>query len=532
MTTAEPTDAEFESVSRVRGVAFRYLALGASLVGIVTLAVLLGYVAVDAFGLRAAAPAWFLAFFLALVAPTGAFLAYAFRRPTVWDTALGTTVRLLGGTALATAVVVLFVVADVQLWFLVFTLGVVPPVLAVAYGRYAEDPRLGFPVPHLLFLGGTLAAVVVKGPLGVYPTDAIIYAWTLAVPAAAYVGGRWFRRAGRRAGAAAGVAALAVAVGGGIGIAAVVGVRPAVGIVLGVVPLVVTLSYAAETVRDRPLGRRGLLFPVVVVGGTLVGQVAVTTLGVAGPEPWLDWAFLTNAPSRFPEEAGLYPAIIGSVFIISLVAAFSFVVGVASAIYLEEYAPESGVGGAVTRLIQVNISNLAGVPSVVYGLLGLGVFVNLLGLGFGVVLVAALTLSLLILPIVVIAAQEALRSVPDALRQASYGMGATRWQTVRSVVIPEALPGILTGTILALGRAIGETAPLIIIGLATTRFSPPTGLLSKTTAMPTQIFGWAFLPQEAFREGVLAAGVVTLMAVLLTINSVAIYVRNKYERES
>ncbi|MFB6281109.1 MAG: phosphate ABC transporter permease PstA [Haloferacaceae archaeon] len=529
MTAAE-SSAGFGSVGRLRGVLFKYVTLAASLVGIVTLAILLGYVAVDAFGLAAADPAWFPIVLVAFVAPSVGVLGYAVRRPPVWDVLLAVTVRLLGGTLLATAVVVLFVVADLQFWFLVYTLGLLPPAFVIGYGRYTEDPRAGFPAPQVALVGGLAAAVLVKGPLDVYPTDLLIYAWTLVVPVATYVAARWYRRGGRGVGAAAWLLAVGVPLAGAA-VAGRVGAPPTVGVVLGVVPGVVTLSFVAETVRDRPTGRRGLLFPVVVAAGALVVRRTAGALGVARPEPWLDWGFLTSAPSRFPQEAGLYPAIIGSVFVISLVALFSFVVGVATAVYLEEYAPESGLGSSVARLIKVNISNLAGVPSVVYGLLGLGVFVNLVGLGFGIVLVAALTLSLLILPIVIIAAQEALRSVPNSLRQASYGMGATRWQTVRSVVLPEAVPGILTGTILALGRAIGETAPLIIIGLATTKFSPPAGLFDKTTAMPTQVFGWAFLPSEAFREGVLAAGVVTLVATLLAINSVAIYVRNKYERD-
>jgi phosphate transport system permease protein len=531
MTAAESTGTGFGSVGRLRGALFKYLTLAASLVGIVTLAILLGYVTVDAFGLRAADPAWFLIVALAVGAPTAGALTYAVRRPPVWDVFLALSVRLLGGTMLATAIVVLFVVADIQFWFLVYTLGLLPPAAVIAYGRYAEDPRAGFPVPHVALLGGLAAAVAIKGPLDVFPTDLVIYAWTLVVPVATYVAVRWYRRAGRGTGVAAWLLAVAVPLTGAAA-AGRLGAPQTAGLVLGVVPGVPTLAFVAETVRDRPVGRRGLLVPAVVVAGALVARAVVGATGVATPEPWLDWGFLTSAPSRFPEQAGLYPAIIGSVFIISLVALISFIVGVATAIYLEEYAPESGLGSGVARLIKINISNLAGVPSVVYGLLGLGVFVNLAGLGFGIVLVAALTLSLLILPIVVISAQEALRSVPDSLRQASYGMGATRWQTVRGVVLPEAVPGILTGTILALGRAIGETAPLIIIGLATTKFSPPSGLLDKTTAMPTQVYGWAFLPSEAFREGVLAAGVVALVATLLAINSVAIYVRNKYERDT
>jgi len=219
------------------------------------------------------------------------------------------------------------------------------------------------------------------------------------------------------------------------------------------------------------------------------------------------------------------------------VAVFSFPLGVGGAVYLEEYAPDN----RFTRFVEVNISNIAGVPSVVYGLLGLGIFVNInaqlgpitySGIGAGVVLTGALTLSLLILPIVIISAQEAIRSVPDSLRQASYGMGATRWQTIRNVVIPRSLPGILTGTILALGRAIGETAPLIMIGAATGLFTAPDGLFSSAAAMPLQIYFWSSRPEEAFQYGVVAAGVVTLLIVLLSMNSVAILVRNKYQQEA
>jgi len=267
----------------------------------------------------------------------------------------------------------------------------------------------------------------------------------------------------------------------------------------------------------------------------------VGALGASQPSPWLDWQFLTSPTSSLAANAGLYPAVIGSVFLIILVSIFTFVFGVGTALYLEEYAPANGPLGTVTRLINVNISNLAGVPSVVYGLLGLGIFVNIdiqfgpvvyAGLGAGTVLTAALTLSLLILPIVVISAQEAVRSVPDSLRQASYGMGATRWQTIRNVVLPRSLPGILTGTILALGRAIGETAPLIMIGAVATKYTPPSGLFDTLTAMPLQIYTWAFLPSAEFRYGVVAAGVVTLLIVLLSMNSIAILVRNKFQQEA
>ncbi|QLG61544.1 phosphate ABC transporter permease PstA [Halorarum salinum] len=535
MTAAESTASattDFGSVSRVKSVAFEYVTLAASLVGIVTLAVLLGYVSGDAFGIGAAEPTWFLVFLLTVAGPAVGFLWYAVRTPGVSDVVEGVVVRLIGGTEFALALVVLFVVTDIQLWMLLYTFGIVPAVAVLIYGSANDDDRLSFPVPLAVLVVGLAVGYVLKGPINTYPTDVIIYLWTVGVPVAAYYGYRWRDRTGTRAGALVGIGTLVAAATAGFGLASVSGVGPSVGVILVLVPGTLIASYAAETAIDRPLARRGLLFPVVVLVGLLLGQLLVTTLGIVGPEPWLDGQFLTSAPSRFAEEAGLYPAIIGSVFVISLVAVLSFVFGVGCAVYLEEYAPQSGYGGLATSVVQVNISNLAGVPSVVYGLLGLGIFVNLVGFGFGIVLVAAMTLSLLILPIVIISSQEAIRSVPDSQRQAAYGMGATRWQTVRSVVLPEALPGIMTGSILALGRAIGETAPLIIIGVAQTLFSPPTELFGRATAMPMQIYGWAFRPQEAFREGVVAAGVVTLMVVLLSINSVAIYVRNNYQRGS
>jgi len=206
------------------------------------------------------------------------------------------------------------------------------------------------------------------------------------------------------------------------------------------------------------------------------------------------------------------------VIIIALVAVLSFVLGVGTSVFLEEYMPGSGILGSLTRLLQVNIANLAAIPSVVYGLLGLGLFANLLGFGLGTAVTASLTLSLLILPITIISAQEAIRSVPDDLRRGSDAMGATRWQTTKNVVLPEAFPGILTGTILALGRAIGETAPLIMIGAATTVFSAPDSLFSRFSAMPMQIYAWANFPQAEFRYGVVAAGVITLLIILVGMN--------------
>lgn len=283
---------------------------------------------------------------------------------------------------------------------------------------------------------------------------------------------------------------------------------------------------------------KGTVFRYGTLAATLFGIVAlfillayvaydaVNWLHLGGDELPTVWSFLTSAPSRFPEQAGIFPALVGSVFMLVFVALMSFPLGVGTAIYLEEYAPDN----RYTTLIQVNISNLAGVPSVVYGILGLALFIQLLDMEFGTVLVGAATISLLILPIVIISSQEAIRAVPDSLRQASYGLGATKWQTIRDVVLPKAIPGILTGTILALGRAIGETAPLIMIGVATSVFSIPDGPFSKFSAMPMQIFAWVDFPQQEFQHGVVAAGVVTLLVVLLTMNGIAIYIRNKYQR--
>jgi phosphate transport system permease protein len=362
----------------------------------------------------------------------------------------------------------------------------------------------------------------------VFPSTWLIYVWTLAVPVGVAAGALVGRRRGRRAGVVAGGLCIAGATVAGVAGGALGAPRHAA--VLLFVTTVVPAAAFTDRVISRGRGRLGLLLPVLLVGGALVGRTVVGALELRGPDPWLDPAFVTSAPAPIAAEAGLYPAIIGSIFVITMVAVFSFVLGVGTAVFLEEYMPETGPLAALTRFVQVNISNLAGVPSVVYGLLGLGLFVNLLGMGFGTVFVASITLSLLILPIVVISAQEAIRSVPDDMRQASYGMGATRWQTTKNVVLPESLPGILTGTILALGRAIGETAPLIMIGAPTTNFSPPTSLFDRVSAMPMQIYAWSSSAKTEFQYGVMAAGVVVLLVVLIAMNGTAIYVRNRYER--
>ena len=229
--------------------------------------------------------------------------------------------------------------------------------------------------------------------------------------------------------------------------------------------------------------------------------------------------FLTGLPSRRAENAGIFPALTGTVRVIALTAVLAVPVGVGAAVYLEEY----GVRGWWTRLIEINVANLAGVPSVVYGLLGLGLFVRTLGFGRSVFAGAA-TLALLVLPVVVLSSREALRAVPPSLREASCALGATRWQTVRHQVLPAALPGMLTGTILALSRAIGEAAPLIAIGALA---CAPDGIRSPFTVLPIQVFDWVSRPEPAFIENA-AAGIIVLLALLLAMNGLAAWLRDRY----
>ena len=289
--------------------------------------------------------------------------------------------------------------------------------------------------------------------------------------------------------------------------------------------------------RARLAWRHGVgrAFFAVCVAGTLVGIVALlvllATVWVDGRH-FLRLEFLTSFPSRFPEQAGFKSALWGSIWLIALTGLFSFPLGVGAAIYLEEYARR----GRVTTLIQTNIANLAGVPSVVYGILGLQIFVRgTIGMGpdlggFGrSVLAGALTMTLLILPVVIVVAQEAIRAVPLSLRQASYGLGATRWQTVWHHVLPQAFPGILTGMILALSRAVGETAPLIMIGALTFVAFVPQGPLDAFTAMPIQIFNWTSRPQAAFAD-LAASGIIVLLVVLLGMNTIAIVLRQRTGR--
>ena len=242
----------------------------------------------------------------------------------------------------------------------------------------------------------------------------------------------------------------------------------------------------------------------------------------------LNWNFVTSYPSRRAERAGIIAALSGTAWLMFLVAAFTFPVGVGAAIYLEEFSKDNWF----TRLVEINIGNLAGVPSIIYGLLGLAVFVRVLQpiTGGRSVLSGSLTLSLLILPVIIVATREALRAVPNSMRLAGYALGATRWQVVWSHVLPAAMPGILTGVILALSRAIGETAPLIAVGAAVFIAFTPEGLQSQFTAMPIQIYNWVGRPQEEFHH-IAASGIIVLMAMLLFMNAIAIYLRNRFQKE-
>ncbi len=256
----------------------------------------------------------------------------------------------------------------------------------------------------------------------------------------------------------------------------------------------------------------------IVMLGLLVWEVTRQGIG------WLTWDFLDSFPSRFPRKAGIKSALFGTLWFISFTALFAVPVGIGASIYLEEYARK----GKLASFIEVNIANLAGVPSIVYGILGLALFVRGMGLGRSV-LAGALTMALLVLPIVIIASREALRAVPDSIRQAAYAIGATRWQTIRSHVLPVALPGIMTGVILAMSRAMGEAAPLIMIGALTYVAFVPEGPMDAFTVLPIQIFNWTSRPQLEF-QNVAAAGIIVLLVVLLCLNAAAVFLRHRFEK--
>ncbi len=255
---------------------------------------------------------------------------------------------------------------------------------------------------------------------------------------------------------------------------------------------------------------------------------------------WVNPGFLSSPQSSDPLKAGVRTAVLGTLWTVFLTLIVAFPLGVGAAIYLEEYADDN----RINRIIQTNINNLAGVPSIIYGMLGLAIFVRAMepitsGALFGfsdpqsangrTILSAGLTLAVLVLPLIIINAQEAIRSVSDSIRQASYGVGATKWQTVWSHVLPGAIPGILTGSILAISRAIGETAPLVVIGAATYITFDPNNIFSKFTSLPIQIYQWTARPQAEFRN-LAAAAILVLLAILLSLNGIAIYMRNRYRK--
>ncbi len=237
----------------------------------------------------------------------------------------------------------------------------------------------------------------------------------------------------------------------------------------------------------------------------------------------VSWDFLTSFSSRLPDEAGIRAGLLGSIYAVGIAGITSFVLGVAAAVYLEEYAQRS----KFAQLARINIANLAGVPSIVYGLLGLEIFVRMMELGRSV-LAGGFTLALLVLPIIIVASSEAIRAVPSSLREGGFALGATRWQVVRHLVLPQAFPGILTGVILAVSRAIGETAPLIALGVPAYVSFDPGGPLSQFTVLPIQIFNWVSRSQAGFHEAA-AAGIIVLLVVLLAMNALAVFLRNKFQ---
>ena len=271
--------------------------------------------------------------------------------------------------------------------------------------------------------------------------------------------------------------------------------------------------------------------------GIVVLLVLITDVVMDGLSR-LDWDFMTRFPSREASRAGIYSAWVGTVWIATLTAFLAFPVGVAAATYLEEYARKNWL----TDLIEINIANLAGVPSIIYGLLGLGVFVRWMDLERSI-LAGAMTLALLVLPVVILSSREALRAIPHSIREASYALGASKWQTIQNQVLPAAMPGILTGSILAMSRAIGETAPLIVVGALTyVAFLPVSpvssefpffnfdGLFDPFSVLPIQIYNWVSRPQQAFAVNA-AAAIIVLLSITFLMNGIAVYLRYRYQKK-
>ena len=536
----EETDNQFERsrglrLQQLKGQLFEVTLIAATLVGILAVLALFIQISVDAFHLETASTTWFLVYFATLVGPTAGFTLYARRRPAVRKTNAKAYAAVFGGLLLS---LVTYAVIDALSPYDVFVYVVfasLPPALVVAYDRITKaEAYTGPAIPASILVGVGLAAVLhgfIRGPLGV-AAEWIMYAALTTVPVALLIGRQTWIRRGRRAGAVAGAV---VAVGGlAVAVAAIgIGVNASLPVVLYSAFVVPTGYVIGRSIRANPAGRLGAAGPFIPLVGTLLGAVVVGRFSITNPETFLTPNLLLQSwDGLTASNAGVYPQIVGSIVIVGFMAILAFPVGIGAAVYLEEYAPETGLRGRLATMLEINISNLAGVPSVVYGLLGLALFRNTLGFGTGIVFSAAGTLGLLILPIVIVSTQEALRSVPNNLRQASYGMGASRWQTLRNVVLPEAVPGTLTGTILALARAIGETAPLVIIAVATTKYSPPSGLFSSATALSLQIFAAAANAKPEFRHGVVPAAAVVLLILMLLMNATAIVIRNRYDRQT
>jgi phosphate transport system permease protein len=289
------------------------------------------------------------------------------------------------------------------------------------------------------------------------------------------------------------------------------------------------MSVAAVSLRRRSRGEasRGTAFYILLLFSVTIGFVLLVTLLVdvfIKGVPYVDSTLLLDPPSALPEKAGARPAILGTIFLMVLLLVMAVPIGIGTALYLEEYSNKKAW---YNRLLDLNIQNLAGVPSIVYGILGLAFLVRGLGLG-RITLAGAMILTLLVLPIIIVASREAIRAVPDSIRQGAYALGATQWQVISRQVLPAAIPGIATGSILALARAIGEAAPLILVGALTYVAFNPT-LTGAFTALPIQIYQWIARPQEEFRL-LAAAAIIVLLAIMLTMNAFAIWLRNRYQR--
>jgi len=600
-------------LSAIKGKLFEAVLVVATLVGLVALVMLFGFMFVDAVSPGSASAEWYLLFFGTLVGPVSAFTLYSRRHPAVRSANARASAAVFGGLALSLAAfVVLKAMSPYGPLTYVVTVSSLP-LSVVAYGRYTEETYVVGPavvLATLLAVVWTLGSEVLLSPLldwtfelGVQllggvpvlgsvpiPVDRGLMVTAIAVGVPTLVAANsllqrqfspdrllvvlavfalsaagttglnglvrpylevlpeWMAYGGvvgtpvigtlalvvsRRRGLRSGLVAAGAAVAGTLLVAVValtVSVNPRLLVVLSLGVGVPTVYVVARTVLTDRDGRVGVAGPFIIIGGILLGAYIDQSLSVTGPDTWVTPTLLVESwDGLFPTEAGAYPSTVGSIMIVGLMSLMAFPVGTGAAIYLEEYAPDSGWQGKLAGVIELNIANLAGIPSVVYGLLGLALFQNLLDYPPGLVFSASVTLGFLILPIVIVSAQEALRAVPDSLREASYGMGASRWQTVRSVVLPEAVPGILTGTILALGRAIGETAPLIIIAVATATSSAPEGLFSGGAALPLRLFSASANFNPAYRTGVVAALAIVLLVLMLTMNAIAIIIRNRYQ---